>query len=342
MEALLGLSEELRQLSLGGEVPRVRSPLPPLDFYRDCVAPNRPCVITGSLSHWPALRLWSNAYLLEKMGAAAVTVAFTPSGRGDAVVDEAEMERDYGCLVRHAGEGPLGEGPGVGDTRESSSSCTNASPTHDEQAGGAWGAGDAPAPRQVSHAGGGAAEQPALSTAQEASSRRAAPEIREAADGGAAAGRRRQWFVTPHERTMPFADFVRQLAVRGATSAEGVPYAQPQNGSLHTEYAALAGDVEGELPWASEALGCRPEAVNFWMGDERAVTSFHKDHYENLYAVVAGAKRFTLLPPGDFFRLYVRRWPAARFRQDQGPGRRAVRDCSRGGRLHSSLEPRGP
>ena len=42
-----------------------------------------------------------------------------------------------------------------------------------------------------------------------------------------------------------------------------------------------------------------PDAVNFWMGDERAVTSMHKDHYENLYCVVDGAKTFTLIPPSD-------------------------------------------
>lgn len=38
-------------------------------------------------------------------------------------------------------------------------------------------------------------------------------------------------------------------------------------------------DAAPELPWATEALGAPPEAVNFWVGDERAVTSFHKDHY---------------------------------------------------------------
>ena len=42
-----------------------------------------------------------------------------------------------------------------------------------------------------------------------------------------------------------------------------------------------------------------PDAVNLWMGDEGAVTSMHKDHYENLYCVVAGAKTFTLIPPTD-------------------------------------------
>lgn len=76
-----------------------------------------------------------------------------------------------------------------------------------------------------------------------------------------------------------------------------------------------------------------PDAVNFWLGEEHAVTSsrfylysfhflgtlgptfksikwcpiknltfhlaVHKDHYENLYCVISGEKKFILLPPTD-------------------------------------------
>lgn len=35
------------------------------------------------------------------------------------------------------------------------------------------------------------------------------------------------------------------------------------------------------------------------MGDSRAVTSMHKDHYENIYGVVRGTKTFTIIPPTD-------------------------------------------
>lgn len=37
--------------------------------------------------------------------------------------------------------------------------------------------------------------------------------------------------------------------------------------------------------------------MNFWMGHENTVSSTHKDHYENFYAVMAGEKHFTLSPP---------------------------------------------
>jgi jumonji domain-containing protein 7 len=47
-------------------------------------------------------------------------------------------------------------------------------------------------------------------------------------------------------------------------------------------------DAAADLPWATEALGGPPDAVNFWAGDERAVTSFHKDHYGALQCPMAG------------------------------------------------------
>ena len=55
------------------------------------------------------------------------------------------------------------------------------------------------------------------------------------------------------------------------------------------------------LPLAAAACPHAPEpdAVNLWVGDGRAVSSLHKDHYDNFYAVVAGEKRFALMPPCD-------------------------------------------
>lgn len=44
------------------------------------------------------------------------------------------------------------------------------------------------------------------------------------------------------------------------------------------------------------------------MGDGRAVTSLHKDPYENIYSVVRGSKTFTLLPPCDRLNLRYKRF----------------------------------
>jgi jumonji domain-containing protein 7 len=92
-----------------------------------------------------------------------------------------------------------------------------------------------------------------------------------------------------------------------------VAYAQQQNGCFKSEYSSLARDADAHIPWATEALGCMPEAVNLWIGNQRSVTSFHKDHYENLYAVVTGEKHFTLLPPTDLHRMYIRSYPSAHY-----------------------------
>lgn len=58
-----------------------------------------------------------------------------------------------------------------------------------------------------------------------------------------------------------------------------------QNDSLRDEFPALYADVPPFLALAKEAFGNEPDAVNIWIGDERAVSSMHKDHYEVRAAV---------------------------------------------------------
>lgn len=52
-----------------------------------------------------------------------------------------------------------------------------------------------------------------------------------------------------------------------------IPYIQKQNSNLTEDFGELLSDVEPEVDFASQAFNKRPDAVNFWMGDERAVTS---------------------------------------------------------------------
>eukprot|EP00741_Cyanophora_paradoxa_P002534 tig00000076_g2458.t1 len=106
------------------------------------------------------------------------------------------------------------------------------------------------------------------------------------------------------------------------------------NGTLTrpAEYRALLGDVAPDVPFATEALGRPPDAVNFWMGGSatkvracrgergrsrprpRLGTSLHKDNYENFYVVVAGRKHFTLYPPQAHPFLYEREYESAAWR----------------------------
>ncbi|KAG8049828.1 hypothetical protein GUJ93_ZPchr0009g951 [Zizania palustris] len=123
-------------------------------------------------------------------------------------------------------------------------------------------------------------------------------------------------FASAHVRQVDFSTAVR--LIRGSDPGSGlVAYAQQQDDCLRGEYAAVAGDVDAHVPWASEALGCLPEAVNLWIGSASSQTSFHKDHYDNIYVVVSGEKHFLLLPPTEHHRLYVRDYPAARYVAEQ-------------------------
>uniref|UniRef100_B7ZCM9 Phospholipase A2 n=1 Tax=Mus musculus TaxID=10090 RepID=B7ZCM9_MOUSE len=104
-------------------------------------------------------------------------------------------------------------------------------------------------------------------------------------------------FVMPAERRLPISHVLDVL--EGRAQHPGVLYVQKQCSNLPTELPQLLSDIESHVPWASESLGKMPDAVNFWLGDASAVTSLHKDHYENLYCVVSGEKHFLLHPPSD-------------------------------------------
>ncbi|CAI5476712.1 unnamed protein product [Closterium sp. Yama58-4] len=128
-------------------------------------------------------------------------------------------------------------------------------------------------------------------------------------------------FETLEEAAEFLLDSACELELGGGKGA--LQWFEHQNGSFRTEFAALAADADEHIGFATAALGGNlPEAVNLWIGDERAVTSWHKDHYENFYVVVTGRKTFRLLPPLDVFRMRVREYPAAKYwraEDEQGP-----------------------
>lgn len=121
----------------------------------------------------------------------------------------------------------------------------------------------------------------------------------------------------PEDRRMTMAQFLGIL--EGEIDAAGVFCIQKQNSNMLEEFREIAPDIELEIPFASLALDKRPDAVNFWMGDARAITSLHKDHYENIYCVVSGYKDFILLPPTDLPWIPYGEFPAARFKETR-PG----------------------
>ncbi|XP_043198143.1 bifunctional peptidase and (3S)-lysyl hydroxylase Jmjd7-like isoform X2 [Amphibalanus amphitrite] len=98
----------------------------------------------------------------------------------------------------------------------------------------------------------------------------------------------------------------------------GIFYIQKQNSNLTEEFPELLDGVPADIPWMSEALNKTPDAINFWMGDGRAVTSLHKDHYENVYFVISGYKDILLLPPGARPWIPHRFYPTATYAEEGG------------------------
>ncbi|XP_072221409.1 bifunctional peptidase and (3S)-lysyl hydroxylase JMJD7 isoform X2 [Leuresthes tenuis] len=85
---LAEFSLEAHELYLNLSVPYLDEPPDPLQFYRDWIGPNKPCVIRNAFSHWPALSRWTPEYLREKIGSKVISVAVTPNGYADAVVGD--------------------------------------------------------------------------------------------------------------------------------------------------------------------------------------------------------------------------------------------------------------
>ncbi|CAH9080738.1 unnamed protein product [Cuscuta epithymum] len=220
-EAIRNLWEEVRDLSLGTtpQIDHLPSPLTPLQFLRDYVSPNKPCLISNAVNHWPATALWhSTRYLLDSLSSSTVSLHLTPTGRADSVTS-------------------LPTSP--------ASLC----------------------------------------------------------------------FASAHVERLSFPDALQSVLQSEGRSS--VAYLQQQNDCFRSEYEELGQDCDSHISWASDALGCLPDAVNLWIGNDLSETSFHKDHYENLYAVITGEKHFLLLPPTDVHRMYIREYAAAQYHYSQ-------------------------
>lgn len=100
-------------------------------------------------------------------------------------------------------------------------------------------------------------------------------------------------------------------------SNEAVFYYSRQNDCLRSEMEPVWQQLSWRtetLQWASQAFNqAAPDAVNLWMGTSQAVSSMHKDHYENLYHVLDGTKVFSLVPPAYVPLLGERPVPSGRF-----------------------------
>lgn len=122
-------------------------------------------------------------------------------------------------------------------------------------------------------------------------------------------GVRGDYFVYPAEVQMTMKEFFHLFHLKD----EIVPYLSQQNDNLRREFHELLVDMDLDLPLAELFESKEPEAVNLWIGDERSVSSIHKDHFENFYAVISGEKTFTLMPPTDIAFLPELTYPALKY-----------------------------
>lgn len=222
------LSLEAQELYLNDVVPCSYTTPTPFDFYRNHVSKNLPCIFRNAISHWPAIEKWDDQYIEAQLGQNKITVAVTPNGLADAIVNNA--------------------------------------------------------------------------------------------------------FILPEERSMTIKDFFEEAKKQ---EFDEVYYIQKQNSNMTDEFKILLNDIDTELTWASDALCKSPDAINFWMGQGKAVTSLHKDHYENLYCVVRGEKRFILYPPSDRPHIPYKNYPVRQYKFNKSGKIWTIEDSKTVGNSHS-------
>ncbi|CAO1628111.1 unnamed protein product [Parajaminaea phylloscopi] len=121
-------------------------------------------------------------------------------------------------------------------------------------------------------------------------------------------------FALPAEQDMTMAELLGHVNAASSSSSSSsndpVYYLQSQNSNL-TDKDAGAGDLSpllhdvldpqgrSDIPWASEAIGSQPEALNIWIGSSKSRSSMHRDHYENVFYCLRGNKIFTVFPPTE-------------------------------------------
>lgn len=114
-----------------------------------------------------------------------------------------------------------------------------------------------------------------------------------------------EYFVTPTEAMMETKLFMEML--ERPCEEDAVPYLSSQNDNVRTNMPSLLDSIPKGIPLAEDCFKDDEneslEAINLWIGDERSVSSTHKDYFENFYCVVRGEKEFTLYPPTDVMHL---------------------------------------
>ena len=84
-DTLISLTTEANDLHLPSQIPQLQTPPTPIAFLRNYVMSNIPVVIKNGCSHWPAIKKWTDQYLLQKLGKPAfILILFVVSTYHDS------------------------------------------------------------------------------------------------------------------------------------------------------------------------------------------------------------------------------------------------------------------
>jgi len=125
-----------------------------------------------------------------------------------------------------------------------------------------------------------------------------------------------KYFIEPFQIQMNMKQFL-QLQDK---DDKKIGYIQKQNDNLNSEFSLFFNkDIDlGLREFFGKKIFNKPaDACNFWMGKNPSVSSLHKDHYENIYAVITGEKHFSLIPPICYPSLYEGEYIHTKWNLDQ-------------------------
>lgn len=321
----LELVENAKDLYLPSQIPTLHKPPTAFEFYKNFVSKNRPCIIKNACNDWPAMtNLWTNNYLRKTMTSssskispdnssttehqhvhvdvecnnemkndndAMITVTMTPNGLADAVIDISE----HNLNVSHNKDGKL--------------SNINRNSNHKR-----WFV----YPKEVQMPFCDFVdflEEWHLHKSDVSSNTK-----EEIVGNGSTFSNITSSSSDENGETNNNDDSSNNNNDHDKNACHlcnCVLYCQLQNGCMTSEYAALLDDISLDFNWANEAFdNKKPDAINFWMGENRSISSLHQDPFENLYCVVTGKKIFTLYPPTDEYFIEKKQFPKGTYQFD--------------------------
>ena len=127
--------------------------------------------------------------------------------------------------------------------------------------------------------------------------------------------KRQKKYEDPHDSVEKDDRGLRKINDDDENGAE-IYYYSRQNDCLRSELPSLAKLFPKTIQFADETFNAKPEAVNLWIGNEKSVSSLHKDHYENIFCVACGEKVFTVCPPSDALYMEEATLPSGTFCKD--------------------------